>query len=213
MLRKRALDKLRKPPKKVRQWVEKYKDVPIVSVQVCREPVNTIYQKVANLMTLGRWNEVKEKYNYDDIFHLFLRIDLANGKSYTIEKNQRVSLKSGKRNRGVGMECMPAETVNIPLGEFIDKGVRRGGREFWRYRADVDNCQKFVSDLLTANGITKFNSFISQDTRSLLGPGTRKVIQALSDVAGTVERVVQGGGTVGVVGDFVYEELHPALIF
>jgi hypothetical protein len=178
-------------PKVMNDFLKKNGHKNVVKIRVCREPVTRIIQQVLNILTLGKWSDVKKKYNYDDIYHLFSEITLDDDSVWRMEKNQRVNVKRGRVKKG---ECIEIrKPVNIPVIQFITNGERTG-KNFYRYDAVKYNCQNWQRRLLNSNGINEANNFISQNTQELLSPRLGKVAQAVTDVAGVADIIQKGGG-------------------
>lgn len=189
-IRKRIIQKLNDRPKVVDRLIKSVGDKKIVKVRVCRKPVTRVFQTALNFLTKGQWESVKRKYNYDDVFHLWLEMVLEDGSVYSIEKNQRVKLGKGKF-RGGG-DCKETG-VNKSVREFIENG-ESSGNNFYRYNADTYNCQHFVKTLLNKNGVYSLDSFVGQNTQELLTKRTSKVLQAVSDVGAVGSYILSGGG-------------------
>lgn len=58
----------------------------------------------------------------------------------------------------------------ITFGDFINNAVSSVGNSIYLYDHENNNCQKFVSDLLRANGLMtpELNKFINQDVKAIL---------------------------------------------
>jgi hypothetical protein len=61
------------------------------------------------------------------------------------------------------------------------------------YSAFKENCQHFVRSILNANGITKYDSFISQDTEVLAPSVLQKVAKGVTNLAGAIDVAYRGG--------------------
>ena len=190
MIRRAINRKLESRPRAINDWLKKHGNKLIVSAEVCRKPVTRIFQTVLNLLSKGSWEDVRKKYNYDDIYHLWAVLTLSDGSKWHIEKNQRVIIKPSKPVSG--KDCRGPVSLGVNVNTFIERG-EASGRYFWRYTADVYNCQHFIRTLFNRSGVKSFDSFITQNTQELLGPGTRKTLQALSDVAAATGVVLSGG--------------------
>lgn len=187
-IRKKINRKLDSRPRIVDSIIKRKGNKKIVELSVCRKPVTTIMQKALNLFTRGKWEAVKAKYNYDDIFHLYLIMKLEDGSVYSIEKNQRVKITKGAIKGG---ECRKVKT-NINLEQFIING-ESSGSNFYRYNAEQYNCQNFINTILRLNNINGLSGFIMQNTQELLTPFVKKLSQAASDAAGVVDIALNGG--------------------
>ena len=181
---------LDKRPKAITKMLKRDGDKTIVRLEICRKPVQSIIQKFANFVSLGRYNRELKRLNYDTAFHMYLVIHLNDMNIISIEKNQRVMVKAGKINGG---ECKQLEYGEKTLREFWMTAEDLKVPGFWRYDPVVNNCQRFVRSILNANGISQFNDFISQDTRTLLPPLVQKFARGLTDIAGIADWIFKGG--------------------
>lgn len=178
-------------PGSVKRMTRSHGDKKITSIDICRTPVLSKYQKALNLVTLGGVNAVKQKYSYDDIYHLFLVLTFENGDRYSIEKNQVVKIHKNPRPGG---ECKSARTNGSTFANMMSQANIRHGDGFYRYSAHKNNCQAFVRAIANALGAQSFNSFISQNTDQLLPKGiVRSAVQLTTDTAGLAARAVGGG--------------------
>jgi hypothetical protein len=166
-------DVLTERPQNVSNLLNRFGNNNIIEITVCRKPIEGLTKKLLNIATFGQLESKLKKFNYDDIFHLYMNIKLDNQLTFGFEKNQTVDIKRGgfpfnniyKDEDGeqkLLQECKVISDVkDIKLLTFFEKGEKKGGKNFYRY-SEVDNCQKFVNDLLVANGIKYLSSFIMQ---------------------------------------------------
>jgi len=189
--RKKINSKLDSRPKAINSFLKKNSKKAVIQIDVCRRPVNSIIRKILNFLSNGHLEEALRKYDYDQIYHLYMNITLSDGSKYSLEKNQRVKVKRGGIKPNSNTECRTVSNLNIPVQRFITNG-EKSGVNFYRY-STVNNCQRFINDLLTRNGIKKLTSFVKQNAKELLNPFTKKVAQAVTDVAGVVDIGLSGG--------------------
>jgi hypothetical protein len=81
----------------------------ITQIEVMRTPIFKVLDKAINFISFGKWNQLKNKYNYDSLFHLCLIATLAGNRKISIEKNANVDIHpqvSIKPN---------SEVLNVPL--------------------------------------------------------------------------------------------------
>lgn len=178
---------------KFKNKMTQYGQQKIKSIVVARDPVQSLVQKALNFITLGKWNEMKKKLKYDDVYHLYMILTLENGKRLRLEKNQVVQMSdySGTPKSSI---VVPVNK-DVSLNEFIKKGIDKMGiKNFVRYSADELNCQNFVNSLLTANGLNspEITKFVVQDVEKLLTPLAKDVGQVVTDIAGTVTNLTGG---------------------
>lgn len=203
-------DIIKKEPLIVTKFLELHGDKKVVSIQVCRTPITRSIKKFVNFLQGGNLSEVEKKYSYDDIYHLFMIVELDDGEKYRMEKNTRVRIAKASpqstQKEGTAFVanyrdnlhdksiCKPPTKTKMTLNELIRKGEARGQPGFWRYSAHKNNCQKFIKDILNANGIYKYNSFIYQNAKDLLPKGgIRNVLQLTADALALAERIYSGG--------------------
>jgi hypothetical protein len=204
-----AYDAVKKKISKVYEWVadkvlpsdlpsafktrlQKYADFMITDIIIGRDPVNSVIQKLLNVLTLGKYSMMKRKLYYDDVFHLYSIITVQKGSQHVrlrLEKNNVVVLKeTGDQPKDYIKIDLNGKT--IPLGEYIGKTIQNMGKvEFVRYDAIKNNCQRFQTELLRSNGLLngEANKFINQDVKQLLSEpayGFSRVITDLGNVLG-----------------------------
>ena len=150
-----------------------------------------------NLITLGRWKELKG--NFDKMYHLFVVLYLKNGKQLLLEKNERPVLS----------ESVPADTKEtqsalvttlsapIPLGQFIQNTIKKMSlQSYVDYDAYRSNCQVFIRAHLLHNGLLtpSLLSFVFQDTKKMIEetPSFSKwLMKKATDIAGAGRQLVE----------------------
>lgn len=198
-------------PKTMRNVLKQYGDQPIKQITVKRTPLSGIAQGMLQLITLGKWNEIRK--NYDEIFHLFAVITLGNGKKLLLEKNERPVLSESLPKDTKETESRDVTTLTSPLtlSDFIGKTVKQMGvQDYITYDSYRNNCQVFIRNHLRANGFLNPSllSFIYQDTKELVEktPSFSQWLgRTITDVAGAgrqlmEELVYRRGGMVGMKG-------------
>ena len=124
-----------------------------------------------NLITLGKWKEIKG--NYDKMYHLYAVLTLDSGKKLLLEKNERPVLSETipadtRETESTGVTTM---TAPIKLADFIGKTIKRLTLEdYITYEGFSLNCQHFIRAHLLANGLLDPSNlaFIYQDTKRLI---------------------------------------------
>jgi hypothetical protein len=183
-------------PKSFRKTLDKEGNKFISSIQVVRVPLSGLAEGFMNLITAGKWKDIKA--NYDKIFHLYAIIKLKDGPNLLLEKNQTPVLyphsKPIEKN---------AESINIPiptplsLGEFIKKTIDRVGLgTYTDYDGFRNNCQVFIKNHLLYNNLytPQAVDFIYQDTKSLVErtPSFSQWLgKKITDVAAYADKAVQ----------------------
>ena len=195
-------------PGVIDRLIKQYGDKKILQVTILRKPVERGIQKLLNLITMGGFNKAKKEMNYDEVYHLFVNMHLENGQIVGVEKNQRVNVNlSGFPTSGLDPSNILKINCNVLLKEMFEKAERssfadrraseQSGESFYRYNAVTANCQRFISVLMQAGGITGTDNFVMQDATQLIkNSGLRRVAGVITDAAALGERAVKGHGRV-----------------
>ena len=184
----------------VRQWLEKHGDVPIADVVIARKPVYSVIEKLANLLSAGKWEKNKEKLSYDRMFHLFMLIRLTDGTVAKVEKNQVVEIKPARW--GIDRETEHVK-YSISNGKTMNALVRAaeskvGAEKVWVYDSRTQNCQFFIKWLLNDAGgwNSEIDKFVMQDAEKVLeGLGVLgDAARVITDIAGVADVAMNGAG-------------------
>ncbi len=190
-------------PPKARSTLEKYGDWYIMDIKVRRDAIQSLLNSALNLITMGKWNEARAKYQYDKLFHLGIVVRVSQGgqsKNILIEKNEVIYIGETKKDdTDTEYENVPLGSLHITLREFIEKGAQAKGRDFYLYDAFKNNCQDFVMTLLKASGLasSQVSTFVKQPVDELVKdlPGyTGKIAKGATDIAGALNYVIEGDG-------------------
>lgn len=194
--RQRTPSRVQKQHKTKRKTVSKIsilRNEPITKIVVSRTPIGPAIDKVISLASAGKWDELKEKYGYNKLFHLYLICYLQNGKILVLEKRDVIMLhnKIPRKNE--------TETMEVPMGQQEGvltindllhncRNIKKDDRGFFHYDAFGNaNCQTFVLDCLESSNISTSNvkHFIFQDLSEIgkeLPWFTKKLINAATDL-------------------------------
>lgn len=170
-------------------------NVPIQAIGVGRTPVNKIVQGVLQLLSLGKYEEVKKKLKYDDVYHVFLIIQMRSGQRFKLEKNHVVECT--KTTQGLppgGLSFSSPLTLRLLLERAAT------GPSFWSYNPATNNCQNFVRDIVSSNHLIPQNQealacLTPQQGDLLLKtlPGfTRWIPSAVTSAAAQGDRILEG---------------------
>lgn len=171
-------------PPKARETLARLGNGTVYDILLIREPIQSFIDKALNIISLGRWNEAKRNLNYDKLFHLsmIVRLTMPDGqqKNVKIEKNEVINITdsfTSKEQSSFG-QGTPAstETYNVPvpccitLQELMDRAAHTVGESFFQYDAFTNNCQYFISNILTANGLAtpQILAWVQQSADQLL---------------------------------------------
>jgi len=202
-------------PPKVKSFLKSHGDEPVNSIKVCREPINSTVMGVMNTISLGALERVRRKLGVDTFFHLYL---LINDK-YILEKNQVLDFRTGSPSSKA--TCIPINfSKEMSINEMVDNCLKRmGAHNFFTYSAFNLNCQNFVKNMLSSNGITPPTKFIDANMDAILKEVPwylPKVSNIITDLAGALTLVKQkigfkDGGIVSMdMKDYIDE--HRRLI-
>lgn len=186
-------------PKVMNDLLKAEGDQQIVEIEVCRNPIKGIYEKLLNVLSFGQLKRRMKAKGYDKLYHLYMVIHLANGKVFSLEKNQRVKIIDGKKLKPDG-ECTPGlKNPGFTLNEMITTAEKKSDKHFYRYDGFKHNCQKWLRSILNSNGINQFNSFISQDVEELAPAYLKIIAKGVTDIAGVFDFISKGGALPGNV--------------
>lgn len=182
-------------PKALNTFLHKEGKQIITKIEVCRIPVSSVMQGLLNVLSFGKFKRQLKKLNYDTTYHLYLTLHLSNGKIYSIEKNQRVTIIDGVKSGG---ECRQMIYGTKHLNDFLLTAEHdHSGERFYRYDGFKNNCQQWVKDILNSNGIYKFDTFIMQDVSELVPTYLKKFSKGTTDVLALFDYVHKGGAMKG----------------
>jgi hypothetical protein len=167
-------------------------------------------------VSAGKWEELKEKYGFDKFFHLSLiiylrganEITLNTGKKRKVPKVLQVEkLEVISVNENVGF-VEGQEELDVPLTgqpftlrDMLQKTRDRlGDTRYFSYSALGDNnCQNFVKELLTSEGLYREpeKDFTFQDLSELvkeLPESTKAIAQGVTHIGALANKYLGIGG-------------------
>lgn len=168
----------------------------ITSLTVRRAPVGSMIHAALNAISLGQWEQSRQIYGYDKLYHLGL---IINGR-YITQRLSRVTITM-KDADSPGSEFMEVNLKNkandpaFTIKNLFDTTERRVGKNtFFKYDAFRNNCQNFVLNILKANDLDDFalQEFILQPVERL--------IQAQPDYLSTVSNTLTNLGQIAGAG-------------
>lgn len=159
---------------KIKKILNKYGDEEIVAIRIGRRPIDSRVEKAFNIISLGKWEQLRKDYYYDTLFHLFLLLTLKDGTVISLEKNSIVTMTENDNRCSIaGVECIEIEYPqnSITLNELVRTPLARVGKDiYFVYDPFKKNCQLFVSEILkTFNLLSqKAKDFIYQDISEIV---------------------------------------------
>ena len=202
--------------KKTQNLIDKYGDNTIIKLILRRVPLNFGIDLALQGVSAGKWEELKAKYGFDKFFHLSLivylrganEITLNTGKKRKIPKALQVEkLEVVSVNENVGF-VEGQEELDVPLTgqpftlrDMLQKTRdRMGETRYFSYSALGDNnCQNFVKELLTSEGLYREpeKEFAFQDLTELvkeLPESTKAISQGITHIGALANKYLGIGG-------------------
>jgi hypothetical protein len=204
VLRKRVSDVSKgirkdKYPPSARRTITKYKDWIIDELTIRRDPIQSFINTAFNLLTLGKWDEVKKKYNYDKLFHLGLVLNLRNPNTGEVvpiiaEKNEVINISPAKKmDKDTQTFKLPKPQLEITLGTLL-ANAEQNMPNYFLYDAFVNNCQDYILGLL------KFSDLLTEPARVFIKQPVDKLLVDLpSYIKPVAKRITDLGGLTNVV--------------
>ena len=186
---------LAKRPKNINDLLDSKGELVISKISVCRIELRSRTRFVLSLLTFENYEDIVKRLNYDKLYHLYAIIQLEDGYTFMIEKNERVKIIHYNENKPNLTRCRTTNIKhrNITLRDFIENAENKSDENFYRYSATKYNCQRFILDLLTSNGINQYNYFIKQDVSDLFNSSISKFVDLVTDIAGIINYGYHGG--------------------
>jgi hypothetical protein len=192
-------------PYRVRRFVEDNGYKRIESITVYRQPIMSIISKLASILTLGRFDEARNKIGYDDLYHLYMIVQLNDDSKVVIEKNQDINVTDDIKTRDANTDSIVIDMKgrHPTLLELLDNTRRgMGDSRFYSYNFASNNCQDFLLAVLQYNGMSspEASAFIKQNVAELvktLPPDARININAITKLGSYANRFLQAIGMKG----------------
>jgi hypothetical protein len=186
-------------PPKVRNILKKYGNEVITWYRIKRTPVSRLLTAVLSSVSSEFGKRLRES-EYDELFHLYLEVVLESGTRCSVEKNAVINIEvnQSKRPREESIDINRAPS-GLRFGDMMMMTRKRMGSKFFTYRADINNCQDFILNIMEACSIgdVQDRSFVKQDTRFLFKnlPYLRKFSNTVTTIGARANVVTTGAGT------------------
>ena len=187
---------------KIKNILNKYGNQKIRSIYIGRSPLSNMIERAFNVISLGKWSKLKDQFNFDKLFHLFLIIQLDDDTVISLEKNSIVTMtENDMRCSKKDTECNKIDypTDSITLDDFIRKPLERIGKEkYFVYDPFKQNCQIFIRDILTTFGLysKRVDDFVYQDLTEIISRlpvYVKYAAKAVTDLDATISKVTGAG--------------------
>lgn len=203
-------------PKRFRLFIKKHGRDKIKTLAMMRAPVAKPGVMAMQLLTAGKWEDFKKKAGVDSVYHTSI---IING-DLVLEKLDKVE---GRVDAGYakmeGAELYPIDVnEDITVAEFLEKGRKQMGTAFYTYDAFRSNCQDWVANMVSANGLldAEGRKWIKQDIDKLIKElpaitkyAAVKVTDVARDVGNVAEELIYKKGGMVAMG----HQRHPRFGF
>ena len=197
-------------PPAERTLIDKYGNMPITSICLYREPLAKGVNTLTNVLSAGQMGQLKQKYGYDEMFHLYMVITVQESQDklvpILIEKNEVINIHEypNVNPSAQKLELHLSPKFNYTFKQFLDNGQRVMGSRYFTYDPFDNNCQIFISSLISANPPLEqdnpnANKFILQDVQGLkteLNPVTRELFRGTTGLASRMNVLLKGYGFI-----------------
>ena len=202
------------------RMLKKYGNLPINYAFIRRAPISRVLDKVINVISLGKWSKLKNKYSFDDMFHLQLvfniKLENGNSKNILIEKNEVINIDDEYNTSKDSTEIkLDVKNNNLTINDVLEKTLKSIGEDkFFKYSAFSLNCQQFIRDVVKfgLNSLNKeVDNFIYQDISKIMEEMpdyVNKIAQGTTDFAAVLDKLI-GRGNYGNEDDF---KIHAVVI-
>ncbi len=147
-----------------------YGEQQIKAITVLKTPLEKYIETAINAMSLGKFDQLKQKHNIKTLYHTGLLIALYNGVNIICEKNEVVDIYPFRQfKKGTIQGAVPFDK-KLTLSQLIDNGIKyMGESKFFSYSALENNCQAFCIGVLSGSGLMNLliGNFILQDMKPM----------------------------------------------
>lgn len=195
-LKEKHIKKLQSRPKAIDEFMSDKGHQKMVHFQVCRTPVRKVIKSVINLLSRRKLEEVKQEYNYDDVFHLYLIVTFEDGERYELQKDEIVKIEPFRNKLQPESECKETEPKpHVSFNKVMLSLEKKYPESLYRYRAWSWNCQDFVKKFTNEAGTTELNEFVMQYFQEVFKPSyMRKIASFITDLGASAQRYLLGKG-------------------
>ena len=128
-------------PRTIKEMLDNYGDLKIVSVQIGRRPIMPVVEKIYTMIGGEKLKKIKDKFNYSSIFHLWVIVKLSDGTMIKIEKAHRVVITVNptiETPDNTGWIPVPNQ---LTLTQLVDQYEAKRHDMAWFYDETNANCQ------------------------------------------------------------------------
>jgi len=186
------------------------KDNIITKIYIFRKPINNILKQSLNILSFGKFIKNLNNSPYDDIFHLYMVVNLDDNSNILIEKNERINIKYLNNIEYLNLihnkYVQKLDILNIENKiKFIDllnNTFITMGNHYFHYTSNEWNCQNFIFNILMSNypkilkndiNIYQFiyqnPSFFFQKLNYLI-----KINNTITNIGSKLDLIIKGSG-------------------
>ena len=179
---------------RLRTFLDSKGNQPVTKIEIARKPVYSAITKALNFVSRGKLAQKRKELGYDDLYHNYLLVTLADGKTYRLENNHQVEATLATTNDYKGQRSNVPIESSKSLKDMV-VAASKDDPKFWRYDARDSNCQDFTRKMLTKNGLSPENGPAQQDAKALTDtlPTKGVLAKVITNVAQYADQVVHGG--------------------
>lgn len=180
----------------VKSILERLGGKKIIAMNIIRTPINKNINRALDVISLGKWSQLKNEFNYDNMFHLALVVKLDDMTNLLIEKNERINVDTSfKYLPTTQIKHVNISGKSITLNDLMNNGNKLVGNNDWFvYSAFKNNCQAFIKAVLQGNNLytSDINNFVYQDMTEIKKQLPRNVVPTanfITDLGSLVSRL------------------------
>jgi hypothetical protein len=173
----------------VDRFLDEHGNEQIVSFVMSRNVISPLITGTLNILSPN----FKKKNDNNPLYHLKILIK-TDRTSFSLEKNSRITISKYQMNRN-------AENINVNIPSGLSMNILLAntrqlmGGKFLTYSARDNNCKSLILAMLQSNNLSTPQNvlFTKQSTQELFTPQLRKITNTITDIAGKVDIIRQGG--------------------
>ena len=173
----------------VDRFIQEHGDDAVTQLVISRNVISPLITNTLNILSPN----FKKKNNNNPLYHLKILVK-TNKTSFSLEKNEVITMSRYQVEKGA--ENM---NVNIPSGLTMNvilvNTKQLMGNNFLSYSAKDNNCGDLILGILKANNLSTSQNvlFTQQATDHLFTPQLRKITNTITDIAGKINIIREGG--------------------
>ena len=185
---------LKSRPRNINNFMNEKGHMKMVRFQICRTPVMKFFELIANIVSFGQFEKDKKKYNFDEIYHLFLIITFENGEIFRLEKNEVVKIRKLTKNIKEIGECEHTIVNDIIFNNVMINLEQQYPNSLYHYTTWEYNCQDFINKFIIESEVNgKFQNFILQNAGELLSVTFKKLSLSATNISAIIQRIMGAG--------------------